>query len=564
MTNRGRRGGHAALVPTALQYRQSLAKLHDRIFASLGADTASILDEAAAALALLVEDDLLAETEFELAVVGDYALYDVRHDGRSAVERYRDQRRPASRSKEGLLLAGMVAAHCSAFVVETVEPEVGFAVRDALGGPRRFVIVPGLAAIASEGNAFVARLVEVDGVTIPTGPSLPLDETGLRDVRSELATLFPDRDLARRGDLTPREAAIASAALWCAALASIDRTLDAAAAELLSELPPEGLDLLAGEAPRLWLPRDPTEQVVLNYAGLAPPVADQRPGVPPTLVGPSGAPLGRVTPPMMPIQRAAPPRGDHRDNVPRYRTIRQGLVRLQNELLQTLSKDDFNEAAASLGLLHQDVLVFDNEHEMAVVADHAIYDIRRGGRSAIERYLAANADKLSDEDRALLDAMVADRYTIVMIEGTEPGAGVAVTDLLGGPPFFLYDIGLGQGGTPGLVLATRLIAPDGLTMTTGGALPMAQAPAGDLESVVEAFSQAAFADWRNPPESERGVVIETIIRFALERAAEATILTNDPTDPSGAPQPPRAMTGDRGKGRFGRLARPGRPKKRRR
>ena len=567
---------HADLLPSARRWQKALDRMRDRIFAGLGDEANALFDAAAVALDLDVDDELELDSPFVPAVVADYALYDVRPDGRNALERYRDLRHPARASKDGRLLEAMAAARCSVYRVLAVEAGVGFAVSDLLGGPERFVVEPDLAAIAEEGTAFITRLADLGEVVVIAGPTLPLGEIEEVVMRADLGAILPGRDPTRLVDLTPDETARLDARLYRVGLdvttASLAEFLDSVA------LAPPEADEAVPAPPRIWLPGESYELPDLGAAGRggasrggqghlrALPTAAQPAG---PLIVPSRPSL--VPPPAPTIQRAALPQGEHRANLTRYLELRKATADLQNRIVETLSKLEFEEAGTRLGLLEDDVLVLGSEHEMDVLADFAVYDLRLGGPTAVEGYLEERRPKLTDEERTWLEAMVAHRYAIVMVEGREHGVGVAATDLLGGPPIFLYDVNMSHTAAPGLVLATRLIAPEGLTMTTGAALPLLQAPAGDLEEVIQSFAQSPLGPLRNVPAAERAEFHQSIILFALEQADELTLETRDANNPDGPREPSGLFGGGRplprvrGKTRpGGPRSNPGRPKKRRR
>ena len=562
------RSRHAALVPGAERWSTALYRLRDRILDGLGPEADLLFDEAALALDVGADGELLEVSPLALEVMADSALYDVRRDGRNAIEHYRDLRRPSRQSKEGRLLAAMGDARCSVYRARTVESAVGLDLIDLLGGPARFVVDPEIAVVSEKGFAYVARLVDLGDVVISAGPMLPLGEIDEDLMRADFEDLLPGRDSARLVDLTPEETARLNARLWRVGL---DVTT-AALAEYLEAVAPEP----PGEVPpRIWLPGEPYDLPDLGQARqwrsdaahLRRLSAAPRPPEP-LIVTPRPSLL---SPPTLSIQRAKPPWEEHRPNLAKYLEVRQATADIQNRVLATLSKDEFNEAGARLGFLHDDVLVFESEHEMSVMADFAIYDLRPNGRSPVERYLEDRRSALADEERELLEAMVAHRYGILMVEGTEPGVGVAATDLLGGPPLFVYDVHLSQTAEIGLVLATRLIAPAGLTMTTGAALPLVQPGTGDLDGVVELFARSPFAEAGNLTPEERADLHESIVRFGLEQASGVTFDTRDAADPSGSLPPPgpfggeRALPRVRGKRRpTGPPPMPGRRPKRRR
>ena len=175
----------------------------------------------------------------------------------------------------------------------------------------------------------------------------------------------------------------------------------------------------------------------------------------------------------------------------------------------------------------------------------------------------------------MLAAMADHRYGLLRVTARAPGAGVHVADLLGGATPFLFDIGLSQSAEPGLVLATRLVAPDGLTMTTGAGLPVIALPDEGLEAFHAGLRQSGMLRLAEQGPTRRTELAAALIQVALERAAGVAMFSHDATDPSApivpvGPRDPfghspggRRVSGVRG-ARSALGHPPARPKKRRR
>ena len=73
---------------------------------------------------------------------------------------------------------------------------------------------------------------------------------------------------------------------------------------------------------------------------------------------------------------------------------------------------------------------------------------------------------------ALLEAMVASRYSLYMIQETVPAKGAMVTDMLRQDSFLLADRALSRSGTPGMMFAMRLIFFDDFAIQSGAAIPI--------------------------------------------------------------------------------------------
>jgi hypothetical protein len=119
-------------------------------------------------------------------------------------------------------------------------------------------------------------------------------------------------------------------------------------------------------------------------------------------------------------------------------------------------------------------MYFDNESELAVLYDYCIYDHRELARAgnAVERLAAHAPPPVGSDERLVLEAALAAKYRVVKVDEPVDGVGAQVTDLLRAESFLLVDRGLAMSARPGQLFATRVIAPDGIHMTTGAVLPI--------------------------------------------------------------------------------------------
>ena len=99
------------------RYRNAGRELNNKIIKALVNN--EILDEAAQALDLGKNRQLFVDSEDEFSVLMDFALYEVRRQGKNAVERYQEERGGSNRI-ERELLAAMVKARTGLFKMERV------------------------------------------------------------------------------------------------------------------------------------------------------------------------------------------------------------------------------------------------------------------------------------------------------------------------------------------------------------------------------------------------------------------------------------------------------------
>jgi hypothetical protein len=220
---------------------------------------------------------------------------------------------------------------------------------------------------------------------------------------------------------------------------------------------------------------------------------------------------------------------EHADLLPRYKHLRQAGLELNNRLVETLSKNILDEGGKRLGILKKGVLVLDTEDMLAVLMDYCIYDVRRGGANAVERYLAESPPAPDSDEMVLLQAMRQARYSLFAVESAERGVGVHVRDLLRDEPLFIVDVGFSRTASAGMVLAARVMAPEGIHMTTGAALPVAEVPPAErarfLDSMVRDLRGADYADMSPEEASDLATMV---IRTCLGRGAAERIRYAEP------------------------------------
>jgi hypothetical protein len=211
-----------------------------------------------------------------------------------------------------------------------------------------------------------------------------------------------------------------------------------------------------------------------------------------------------------------------------YRRLRQTQRGLHTSLFKGLPKDVLEEGGTALGLLEGNRLGLGAEVEMAIFMDYCIYSVRRDGRNAVERFLAESPPVAGSEEAALLEAMRAARYSLFAVERALPGRGVELRDLLRRDSVSLVDLGLSRTASEGLVLASRVISPPGLAITTGASLPVDAATLQDvaerLEWRVGAKTVAGFG--RLTPEEEADLAA-IIIRSCLAAGASSQVTEVD-------------------------------------
>jgi hypothetical protein len=214
----------------------------------------------------------------------------------------------------------------------------------------------------------------------------------------------------------------------------------------------------------------------------------------------------------------------HADRLPRYQRLRQVGLPLNNRLVKTLSKRDIEEGGKKLGLLRNGTLVFETEDETSVLMDYCIHDVRRKGMNAVERFLAGSPAAAGPDELVLLEALRQAWFSLFAVAEAEAGVGVQVRDLLRGDALFLVDVALSQSCGPGRLLATRVMAPQGIGMTTGAPLPLAELWPAQQEVLVAGLkAQFPGADFRRLSPDQASEFSATVIRGCLQQGAAGRV-----------------------------------------
>ena len=219
----------------------------------------------------------------------------------------------------------------------------------------------------------------------------------------------------------------------------------------------------------------------------------------------------------------------HAELLPRYKHLRKVALKLNNRLVKTLPKSLLEEGGKKLGIFKNNTLILDSEDEIVVLMDYCLYDVRRQGANAVERYLRHSPPPPDSDEMILLQAMRQARYSLLAVEAVEAGVGVHLRDLLRDERLFLMDIGFSQTGSPGVILAGRVIAPEGIAMTTGAALPVGVIPAAKQAPFVQGMVRRfKGADFRNLSPEQASELAAIVIRTCLQSGAAEQIAYAEP------------------------------------
>jgi hypothetical protein len=155
----------------------------------------------------------------------------------------------------------------------------------------------------------------------------------------------------------------------------------------------------------------------------------------------------------------------------RYRGLRKISKHHHNEVLKHISGDAMLHHARRLGLAHGKTLVLDDVEELNYAFDLAIHTAPADRSRAIDRYATSTRLVPGSDERLVLDAMRASRFSILRIERRHEIAGLIATDLFRRTELWLIDIGLESSVPDRSLMATRLYTPEQFSMIAGVNVP---------------------------------------------------------------------------------------------
>ncbi len=114
------------------------------------------------------------------------------------------------------------------------------------------------------------------------------------------------------------------------------------------------------------------------------------------------------------------------------------------------------KAGKKLGLAVGKTVVFENENELTILMDYAIYNERSGPYNAIERFLNLNKD-IESEHEKFFDAIRKSFYSVFEVVRRASGFGLELRDLLTGASISVVDVNLSNSPLLPNILCGRVI-----------------------------------------------------------------------------------------------------------
>jgi hypothetical protein len=184
----------------------------------------------------------------------------------------------------------------------------------------------------------------------------------------------------------------------------------------------------------------------------------------------------------------------------RYRRYSDLRKDIQSAALKNVSDSSFLAQAKRIGLSDGRVVFADDDSEMALVYDLALYTAQPGRTRAIDRCARKRLTAAQPDEALVLQALQASRFSIFRVIGRCEPAGVLLEDLMRGGTIPLLDEGLEQSAKAGDVFAMRVAPIEDFVINCGAVVPM---NGGILEATIEFLTggvaeaeRAALADHR--------------------------------------------------------------------
>ena len=139
----------AAIVARYKHLRTLKKKLNSQLTKRLSKD---VLEEGGRKLGMLRKGIFMFDSEHDSNVLMEYCIFDVRRNGRNAVEQYLIDVPPDSASDEMVCLESMRSSRYTLFVVDSVHPGLGITIHDLVSREKGLVVDIGFGSSAQSGG----------------------------------------------------------------------------------------------------------------------------------------------------------------------------------------------------------------------------------------------------------------------------------------------------------------------------------------------------------------------------------------------------------------------------
>ena len=201
------------------------------------------------------------------------------------------------------------------------------------------------------------------------------------------------------------------------------------------------------------------------------------------MVGSSPGPLRRWLAPVASLLRtrqppaslaspSGPPPMPRSEILARYRRLRQISKEQHEAVLDIIAPSVLLDWARRLDLTEGKAIVLENDNEMTLPEDLAIYLPRPGRSHPLERYARVARFAPGSDEAIVLAAMRRARFSLWRIERRHPTTGLILRDLLRGEETWLVDEAMEKNAPSGVEMAARLLQPESFAMTARIIVPL--------------------------------------------------------------------------------------------
>ena len=160
-----------AIIANYKRLRETMIDLNSRLVSRL---SKYALREGASRLGILQDGVFCFNSEQESSILMDYCLYNVKENGKNAIERYLLDMPPAWDSCEWTCLRAMQLAKYVILIVESTEPGYCLHARSLMTDQRLMLVDLNLSQCVDPGFILAARVLDFDKYCTSSGVALPL------------------------------------------------------------------------------------------------------------------------------------------------------------------------------------------------------------------------------------------------------------------------------------------------------------------------------------------------------------------------------------------------------
>jgi hypothetical protein len=156
----------------------------------------------------------------------------------------------------------------------------------------------------------------------------------------------------------------------------------------------------------------------------------------------------------------------------RYRRLRQISKEQHQAVLDIIAPDVLLDWAKRLDLTEGKAVVLENDNEMTLPEDLAIYLPRLGRAHPLDRYARVARFAPGSDEAIVLAAMRRARFSLWRVERRHPTTGLILRDLLRDEETWLIDEAMERNAPPGVAMAARLLQLENFAMTARIIVPI--------------------------------------------------------------------------------------------